>query len=355
MSNPARSLNASVDWQWLLRELGSPVIQSSLPAKTSCPVCHAGVLNVYEDFIASGQWHQCRDCSSTGDLIELAAKSWKLSIPSTIVKLSRLGFDLAYDQNAISKYTKQHVEYRQQLSELWRDAASEMENPSGELQRLIGLFNLRCDVPVARWQAGPGSLLGGTTTEKIERTFAPGVMEHADEKGQRSSPSEHAIFTGPGWRDSLVIPYYDLPDRICGFLFVGREGRYPEDFAFQRANIGPRGNQYRPVVAEAGLAMHPKALESSNEWDRLVVAVSRPLTTLALQCRHFEQSLEPLPLVSWYDSLRRKSQHESGQRVRTQNAWQMLGKASFNPIADARSPARIETSLAAFSLAGSMK
>jgi hypothetical protein len=123
----------------------------------------------------------------------------------------------------------------------------------------------------------------------------------------------------------LVVPYYDLPGRICGFLFVGRDGKYPVDFVYRRANLGPRGNQYGPDSAEAGLAMHPKALEASNAWDRAIVATAKPLTGLALQMRHLEQSQQALPLVCWYDSIRRTSQHRDSQRVKTMNAWQLLG------------------------------
>jgi len=325
MSNPARSLNASIGWQRLLRELGLPVNQWSLPVQTACPICEQGVLNVYEDFVVGGQWHRCQDCGSTGDLIELASRVWKLSIPATIVKLGRWDYEMPHDQASINKYIEQHLEYRQRLNELWRDAQAEMKQPSGELQRLREQFNLRCEVPTERWHAGPGSLLGGTTTERIERAFAPGVMDHADEKGQRCSPSEHAIFAGKGWRDALIMPYYDLPGRICGFLFVGRDGKYPDDFVYRRANRGPRGNQYGPEAAEAGLAMHPQALESSNDWERVVVATAKPMTALALQMRHLEQSQRALPLVCHYDSIRRTQQHGDSQRVRTTNAWQLLG------------------------------
>jgi hypothetical protein len=283
------------------------------------------VLNVYEDFVVGGQWHHCQDCGSTGDMIELASRVWELSISSTIVKLGHWDYDMPCDQAAISKYIFQNIDYRNRLDELWCDAQVEMKQPSGELEKLKELFNLRCVVPAERWHDGPGSLFGGIATERIERAFAPGTMDHADEKGQRSSPSEHAIFSGPGWRDALVVPYFDLPGRICGFLFIGRDGKYPDDFVYRRANLGPRGNQYGPAAGEAGLSMHPQVLEASNEWDRVVVATAKPMTALALQMRHFEQSQQTLPLVCFYDSIRRMQQHGDSQRVRTMNAWQLLG------------------------------
>jgi hypothetical protein len=258
-------------------------------------------------------------------MIQFAAKTWKLSIEATIAKLRRVGLLTEVDGQGISKYANQHVRYRKRLLELWDNATTGMERPSTEQGRLIYRYNLRSAVPSERWMDGPGVLLGGIETESVERAFAPGAMDHADEKGQRANPSAHAIFRGTGWRDVLVIPFFDLPGRICSFLFIGRDGSYPNDFVFRRANYGPRGNQHQCGPYEAGLAMHPDVLESADDWDRTVVAVSDPIVALQLQMRHFEQSQRSLPMVMWYDSMLRLKQHRDQARIRTINAWQMLG------------------------------
>jgi hypothetical protein len=325
MSNPAQSLNNRVEWHGVLSSLGSPSTQWTLPAQASCPLCSDGVITVYEDFVVGGQWHHCPNCNSSGDLIELASRAWNLSIQATIVKLGRTGFDLPLEEQPIEKFIEQHVEYRQRLAKLWDDARTQMLAPSHELEKLKDKFKLHSAVPKDRWQKGPGSLLGSMDTQTIERTFAPGVMLHADENGQRSSPSEHAIFQGGDWNDALVLPYYDLPGRISGFLFVGRSGRSPDDFVYRRANLGPRGNQYCSATAEVGLAMHPEAIEVAANWNHFVVATTLPMTGLSLQMRNFEQSQRALPLIVWTDSLSGADRPQNRQRAKTTNAWQMLG------------------------------
>lgn len=253
MPNPARTLNVSVDWQHLLRILDTPCLELPLPAHTLCPVCRAGVMTVYEDHVAGGQYYHCPDCDSAGDMIQLASRAWNLSLDATVAKLARCGFPLQSERSVISKYIEQHLLSQERLTELWSQAAQSLINPSGEIQRLLHRFNLACDVPPERRMLGPGSLFGGIATSEAERAFAPGSMSHADANGQQSNPSEHAVFPGRGWRDALAIPLYDLPKRICAFLFVGREGEYTADFVFHRANRGARGNQWGCPPVEAGI------------------------------------------------------------------------------------------------------
>ena len=74
-----------------------------------------------EDWLNGGQSFYCRECNETGDMIELAAKAWGMSVAATIIKLTRLGFDLPADSNAIRGYLTGHVEYRKRLRQLWKD------------------------------------------------------------------------------------------------------------------------------------------------------------------------------------------------------------------------------------------
>jgi hypothetical protein len=282
-------------------------------------------MTLYEDYVGGGQWYHCAECNTAGDMIQLASRAWNLSLEATAMKLIGSGFELPRELPAITKYIEEHVRPQEALTGLWTQAQTGLANPSGELSRLLHRFNLHCNVPPDRRLAGPGSLLGGISTTEVERAFAPAAMDHADEHGQQSNPSEHAVFRGAGWHDTLAMPFYDLPQRICAFLFIGREGEYPADFIFRRANRGFRGNQWGRPAVEAGIAMHPLALQESLEWDRTVLALGKPLLALSLQMRHFERSQRPLPIAVWYDSITRKKQHGEGQRVRTINAWEMLG------------------------------
>ncbi len=326
MSNPVRSLNAYLDWPLVAQVLNQQTREPALPTYTACPLCDSGAVAIYRDHLVGGAWYHCRTCNSSGDMIELAARIWDLSLEETIAKLAGHGCELPSDAQSVARYIHDHVDYRKRLMQLWQASRSGLQRRAGDLMHLEQRFNLRCDVSQDRWADGPGCLLGGIDAEKVERTFAPGVMKHADIKVQRSSPSEHAIFQGPKWREVLVLPFFDLPRRICSFLFAGRAGEYPADFVFRRANMGFHGNGYGCAALEAGLAMHPRVLDAADsDWEHTIVAVSNPIAALRLQMRHVRESIRPLPLVIWYDSLLRRKQHAGGRRTRTINAWEMLG------------------------------
>ena len=98
MSTPPKSLSARVPWLWLLGQLEVVVPSPVLPAIfLRCPLCGHAQLTIMEDYLTGGQWFYCRNCDESGDMIELAAKAWGLSIAGTIIKLARRGFDLPTD------------------------------------------------------------------------------------------------------------------------------------------------------------------------------------------------------------------------------------------------------------------
>ena len=105
MSTPPRSLSTSVPWLWLLSQLEVAVRSPVLPAIfLRCPLCGHERLTIMEDYLNGGETFHCRNCNEAGDMIELAAATWKMSIPGTIQKLNRQGFDLPTDVKAVQGY-----------------------------------------------------------------------------------------------------------------------------------------------------------------------------------------------------------------------------------------------------------
>lgn len=324
MPNNPRTLNVHVDWRRLLDVVGVPTQWEGLPTVTRCPVCHDGSLHIYDDHALGGQWHSCQRCGS-GDMIHLAAKAWHNSnVKSVVERLAREGFSVPTDPEVILRYYHHQVAYRQRIADLWTRSRDRYIQRSGGLNTLLYRLGAVCDIPEQRWASGPGLLMGGMDTASVERAFAPRAMKHADRLGQRNNPSQDAIFRGPGWREALVIPHYDLPWRICAFLFIGREGNPPNDFVVKRLNLEFPGNEKSQEPFEGGLAMHPRTLESAGDWNRQLIAVSDPFLALRLQMRHFRNHLHPLPLVAWQD---RPPDPNRKQRrpLRTVHAWQIVG------------------------------
>jgi hypothetical protein len=207
MSVPARSLSARIPHPQLLDLLGCKVRTHSLPQLTVCPVCGKGGMQISLDHIDNGAWYSCRACNRSGDLIELAAQTWKLELPQAIAQLARKGFDLPTNKEAIQRYQREQVDYRQRLGKLWDGAQRGLIHQSPTLMRVMDRMGLAWSESLSRWQSGPGKLIGGLPKTDIEECFAPTVMQNAAARRQQYNPSAHAVFRGEGWGDVLVVPF----------------------------------------------------------------------------------------------------------------------------------------------------
>ena len=172
MSTPPKSLNARVPWLSLLSQLEVVVPSPVLPAVfLRCPLCGHSRLTIMEDYLAEGETFHCRNCNESGDMIELAAKAWGLSIKATIIKLTRRGFDLPIDDATIHGYLAEHVEYRKRLSRLWQESQSYLSRPSYDAPLVfVYICGLPDEFSAKRWRrrAGedPGWKLSACTSKK---------------------------------------------------------------------------------------------------------------------------------------------------------------------------------------------
>jgi hypothetical protein len=327
MDAPRTSLNAFLPWPETALLLGLPLSDNALPARTSCPACHARNLTFFADPSGGGPWFHCPACNKAGDLIEFAAWLWSLSTSAALTRLVHHGGLLTAEQltpQRLAAYVRDYPEYRQRLQLLWQRAGAWLQQPdAGTLNPLRQKLHLTSDLSGARWRQGPGRLLGALPHEEIEVCFCPlstgqGGAPYAER--YRLNPSRGRVFSGPGWHAVLVLPFYDLPGRIGAFQFIGRGGG-PADRIFrpQRTLRRAGSNQYarQPrYQAEAGLAGLDTVAAPQRWLGRTVFAVGDALLALRLQLRHFKCSHGPLPLVSWYD----------GERALTRSTWRVLAE-----------------------------
>jgi hypothetical protein len=228
-------------------------------------------------------------------MIELAARAWDLTIPQTVAKLQTLGLPLTADRREVEKYVQQHVERRKQVAGFWSTSAARYVNGSTQAQRLIQRFGLHCEVGFERMRAGMSQLVGISDKDAANQAIYPTT---ARSKG-------HIFKDGKAreqWGTVLVIPFYDLPNRICSLMFIGRKGRQPQDIIFRPLSLDTWiGKSFTaPKRYEAGLSMHPDIYKSSIRWDKTVVAVPNPLLALHLHARHFSaDAYSTLPIVGW--------------------------------------------------------
>ena len=282
-------------------------------------------MRVFDDAVGGGGWFVCGDCNRYGDMIELAAATWELSIPAAVAKLQRGGLALPDDADSIGAYLRQHVQYRVRLTAMWDQAREQIAAPNRKGERLLSTLRLHCRAPQERWADGPGHLIGSLETDQVERAFAPGSMSHADGRNRKANPSANRTFRGKDWRDLLVLPFWDLPGRLCSVLAIGREANSNKDFVIKRIATGPRGYVHGHSDVELGLALHPCVPKvAADDWNGRVIATNDPITALRMQFKNFDSSRNPLPLVVWYDTLIRPAQRLDRRRARTIHAWQML-------------------------------
>ena len=109
----SKSLNAFISWRKILSLLEVTTEAHALPTKVLCPICNSHQLLIFPDNILDGQWHSCKSCGSHGDIIQLAAHCWKLSIPATVKKMIAAGVILPKERSTndyIQNYKTNHID-----------------------------------------------------------------------------------------------------------------------------------------------------------------------------------------------------------------------------------------------------
>jgi hypothetical protein len=270
-------------------------------------MCGADALHLYQDTIAGGYWHYCKGCKSSGNMIDLAAATWQVSNRAALLRMAELGVALPEDCLSVEKVTKyetDEVAKRTRMNALWEQARTEyLQVRSDNMCYLRRRYCLLLDVSPERWAAGPGHLIGATHKVNMQKAIHPGVMAN-----NGWDMSTHPVFVGSGWKEVILAPWYDLPNRIIAFSVIGRTGDPGRDQFWRKVSW------FKP---EAGLAGLPSVdlAESKN----YVIAVNDWLLMLQMQMRNFRSSTVAMPIVTWRDD---------GKR-RTSDAWTLLAGRSI--------------------------
>jgi hypothetical protein len=296
-----KSLNVYVPWSKAYAHAVGIPFSPVLPAQTTCPLCRRERLSLYQGRSGQGNWHYCHDCQSAGDLIELAAAAWGMQPDTALIRLYLSGWPIpnhALAPARVENYLVHHIQYRNRMRQLWNSAREHMVKAvSPTVARLRFYFRLNLDREL--WREGPGQLLGWLPTRLVETGFCPkaaGTGGRDPGRRYNCNPSARRVFSGKGWDDVLTIPYYDLPDRLSAFLFVGRHGNQDAgDFVFRPLRHGFT----RKKLREAGIAWLPTILRQPDS--RTFVALADPLLALRIQVRHSHVCSHLLPLLAWHD------------------------------------------------------
>ena len=304
----SKSLNAFISWRKILSLLEVTTEAHALPTKVLCPICNSHQLLIFPDNILDGQWHSCKSCGSHGDIIQLAAHCWKLSIPATVKKMIAAGVILPKERSTndyIQNYKTNHVDLPITLKET-------LDKSFGNIQAqgvidISRKYGWKIEGSSTWRKAGANRLVAGMHYSVLEALFWPNTYKSgSDVPGKYiSNPSNSRIFVGRNWGDVLVIPYYDMPGRVCGITIIGRNADPDKDVLY-KCTLKNRD------VKEAGLAGHPKVFSTKGDT---VFGFRDHISGVRLQMRHMGMKTEPLPLVLWRDDGNRRSRF----------AWDMFG------------------------------
>lgn len=272
-------------WTELLEALDIPVSDASLPMTLKCPLCGFGHAAVYQDHVFNDQWYHCTACQFSGPLPRLAATLWDVDDTEAIRRLEHH----TERKLQIEQYTYR-TDFCGVLQNLWKTSRETASCKHPLLRKLSEALHLpRADMSQARWEDGPGQLIGIAKAREVSDAFSGRRLG-------KSSKSKLLIFKGRCWEDVLLLPSFGPPGRPAMFEFYGREGRIPEDYVC------------RPIRDYLGLWQHTAGLygiELAQQVARPgdpVFAVDSSLDVLGIQLQHFHSSAAPLPLVSWFDS-----------------------------------------------------
>lgn len=268
-----------LSWNRVAPVLGLPETNSVLPVRTTCPFCQ-GRMSIYQDTKSGEEWAYCFDCNHSSSVLDLAAKIWDVPLSIAIERLSE-ATSISVTPDDINHYIKREVVPREKASRVWRKAQKNLFRPEKKLGKLRNKLGLHTPTLSAeRLNQGPSMLFGVSHVEEIQKIWEPG-------KAHRRKTN---AFKGRYWADVLVIPYFKAPNDVASLLFVGRSGRPSYDYVFQTY---ARRNAQHASVGFAGLN------SVVGHDPKHVICMSDTLAMLRIQVRHFNTSLQPLPLIGW--------------------------------------------------------
>ncbi len=291
------SLNRQVSFQQVLPLLGSRPRAHALPTLALCPLCKShDELLISLDTVFESEWAYCRKCKFAGDMITLVAKTWKLGIREALYKLSvTSGFEPKLgDPKEVDNYVQRFHSRMERVTHFWQECqATHIRAETSGLRILQQRLN--ADNVLDGWEEKGGQFLGSSTKQDVDATFNPVRVAHWEhQKNKRSGSFPSQLLTGGKWADVLVVPFWDLPGRICGFLIIGREANVETDFV------------YKGVIdcsKDAGLAMLPALLTGAHHRLGHTKFVFTDVDiAMRFHVRHFRDHSTPLPLAAaWTD------------------------------------------------------
>ncbi len=240
-----------------------------------CPSCQKPTLYLYEDFVTDGIWLHCTECKSRADIITCGAQIWNTSRVEALSRFVELGVTGKKDTDRLSGEYIRAWNRIETAEAFWSTVSSQLWSHGDDIIA-VRLRELGLDKSI------------DACTGLIGVAHPDQVAEFSRAMGRAVQPRmrEH----GP----SLVLPFYDLPGRITGYLIV----QYDDKFMTRRTFVPVSGHLRR---SDAGYYMLDTVLLPPTPALRSSYFVmDDPFWVLKSQCTQLKAGLPLLPLAASY-------------------------------------------------------
>lgn len=224
---------------------------------------------------------------------------WKLDTRRTLTRLvdSKIGIpEAVLIPDVLKSHIRWHVKYTNRVTKFWADClAHHQAVQESELRVLQNNFNV---TPTNDWAERGGVFINSSNSKKVTTFFSDNPDREKDDSKKHSTDHQTFRKHGKGWREVLVLPYQDVPGRVCGFLLIGRGGDQHAGDWIYKPTLQDRS------TTESGLWMLETLLAGPHpSFGNTGVIVTNPEIVLALQMRHLREYRRPLPMAAtWTDA-----------------------------------------------------
>lgn len=259
-----------------LSALGLTPEKLLLPAILNCPLCGQNTLQLFNDEYADDIWLNCKACSVRGNIILFGAHLWNISLPDALTKFSDLGLAPESEANRIiAEYLRWST--KQKAAEtFWFDAEAQIWNHGDDVITCrLRELGIKPEIDTCY------GLLGVAHHDQIAKVCAA---------IGRPKP--------PRFRDdgaSIVLPFYDLPGRLTGFLII----QYNDAFAAKQYFIPLSGSKRRKP--DAGYFMLNALVDANPAFlKNTQFVVEDHLWAIKAQCEYLARGQNLLPIAASY-------------------------------------------------------
>jgi len=284
-----------------MRLLGAEPEPFTLPYRGKCPLClTSNAMTICEDYIYSGQWCSCSNCGFHNDIVTLISKAYDISAEGAIRKLLLERIGQAHNDGYTISDIKVHLKRQELYNKHWAFFAKAQQrmltDKSPVFQNILKKLRMNIGRNAEAWLSGPGRFMGSCHRHEGELAFSLEIKKYHGSGGTCTS----RVFLGQRWTDVLCVPFYDVPGRIRGYAFYGRDCIISKGDLFYR--FIPDRLQWHAPTLDAGLAFHGAASNISDETPAVLALVNGVLEAVQMHCWHASDYISTLPVVATWST-----------------------------------------------------